>query len=97
VATANDSATGAIRTRIRDASHCDVAPLPGVEAPATDPYPGRGCEDVDGDGTAGLDDVVELLFALDRLPDDPATLDAFDLDGDRDVDFEDVVTLLFRL
>jgi hypothetical protein len=65
--------------------------------PATDPDGDGGCEDVDGDGTFDLLDVIAFLFF------DPAGLTtdaeraALDFDRNGRVDFLDVVNLLFRL
>jgi hypothetical protein len=96
VFTANDSATANIT--VEEPPLSDGVPgVPGSDLP-TDPLPGSGREDVNGDGNADFDDVIDLFFALDRLSDaSPEQVAAVDYDGDGDADFDDIVELLFRL
>jgi outer membrane protein assembly factor BamB len=72
----------------------------GMPPRNVDPGTDRAFEDVNGDGTFGFIDVVDLLFALTDIQDAPlsdAQLAAVDFDGDGSVGFLDVVTLLFEL
>jgi hypothetical protein len=74
---------------------------PGVaSAPPTDTDPRRGYEDLNGDGSAGFDDVVDLLFALSDVTNADLTANqeaAVDFDGRGGVGFGDVLELLFRV
>jgi len=62
--------------------------------PSTDPDGDGLYEDVDGNGTVGVIDVVVLLARLDRLGDDEPY---FDFDGNGRVNAVDVADLLGRL
>jgi PKD repeat protein len=68
----------------------------GDNPPPTDLDGDRRYEDVDGDGTAGYDDVVALFdrFGSDAVTDSPA---AFDFNGNGRVDFGDLVALFESL
>jgi surface glycoprotein (TIGR04207 family) len=75
--------------------------VPGVgsDSPA-DTDPADGFEDVNGDGTADFNDVLDFLFAQSDIASADLTqaqVDALDYDGNGEVDFNDVVELLFRL
>jgi PKD repeat protein len=73
-------------------------PVPGAAGvgPPTDPDRDGRYEDVDGDGTFALVDVISLAFVdADALG--TAQRAALDFDGDGDLGFGDVVDLLFRL
>jgi hypothetical protein len=73
---------------------------PGVgDTPPTDSNPRQpGFEDINGDGVANFTDVVNLLFAIDRLQGlSGPQLEAVDYDGNGMINFDDIVTLLFRL
>jgi len=66
----------------------------GDGTPPTDPDGDGLYEDVDGNGTVGVIDVVVLLARLDRLGDDEPY---FDFDGNGRVNAVDVADLLGRL
>jgi PKD repeat protein len=75
-----------------------VSELPGGVGPPRDPDDDGLYEDIDGDGTVRIDDVVDLLFAdFDELNMDPETREALDFDGSGRVGFGDVIALLFDL
>ncbi len=63
----------------------DGTPVPDLGAYELQPCPG----DIDGDGSVGINDVLELLAAWGPNPGHPA-----DLDGDGAVEFDDFVLLL---
>jgi hypothetical protein len=76
--------------------------VPGVSGstPPTDTDGDRRLEDVTGDGRFDFFDVIEFLFALDSLSDEPLTerqRTALDHDGDGSLTFFDVIDLLFQL
>jgi hypothetical protein len=76
--------------------------VPGVvgENPPTDPLPGPGFEDVNGDGTRTLDDVFAFVFGplaeTDGSSLSDAQLDALDYNDDGELTLDDAFTLAFR-
>jgi PKD repeat protein len=76
-----------------------VPGIPGSDPPI-DPLPGPGWEDVNGDGRANFQDVIDLLLALESIQDASLTdaeRDALDFDASGSVDFLDVIELVFRV